>query len=282
MKRSKLGTISATMGIILGCLILVMGVGILSVGYTDIGGLWTKYIAFQQEITDIIVAQTPILVGNEYIVSVTDKIAELFAKVPQNYRLGIIGGTLGLMGIYLIIEGFFCARKKAKKSHLTFAIVDTAILLGLSTVTALLGLGGTELIPLLAIAGITALYAALFPAFKYGSYASFYKRLVQHRGKAITKAKALPVNGASHKSKDRKKAKKKNKIKLTKKQKKLAKLAKKKGGEVSKSGKVLSKPISVNSIKPGQKSGIQIKGAPKKQEAVGASKKGPYQKKKRK
>lgn len=216
MKRNKLGATSAIIGMIVGCLLFLVGIGVISIGYTDGWGLWTKYIEPNEQVATIELNEDvagAAISGNGYAVATANGAIALWNMIPHTYKPGTLGGVFALLGVAFFLVGLFCYLKNNKKLFLAFAIVDTVIFAAFGVAAVLLGIGGCELAILLYCIGGVVLFGATFPAFKYCGFA---------------------MNAGSAK---------KGKKKLSRKQKKIALIKATMTAE-----KKISKPISVNKL----------------------------------
>lgn len=263
MKRSKFGAISAMIGILLGLILILGGIGIIAIGYTDAWGLWSKYIDSTSEpavdagevelsviVTSVgdIVNTTNDIKDNKYVIAVADGTVGIWNKIPNNYKPGVLGGIVMILGLVFLICGMVCFRRKSKKTTCVCAAIDALVFLCLAVVTVLLGIGGCELIILLPTIGGVVLFGILFPLFKVCGCASYAKRESEYKNqKTITFVINTPKDGASHKSKDRKKQ--------SKKQKRLSRHTKKH----KKDNKVLSQPTTITRVNHNQ-TGINMQG----------------------
>lgn len=183
MKRSKLGAISAVVGIILGIMIILVGVNFV-VGKVDVA----KY---GNELKELIQ-------NNEYgqkALALGDKV---WKKVPQKYEGYALGGLAGLAGLYLVVAGILCLRKEAKKSFIVFASIETVVLVVLG---ALFALTFNTYILVVAV-----LYALLLPVPKYIGRGNFKAREEEYKDRKTVTSPFEKLIG-SHKSKKTKKGK---------------------------------------------------------------------------
>lgn len=224
IKRSKATVTSASLGLILGIIMVLLSVLAIVLAYAKLWGLWAKIVAFLSA------------------VKFPKEIVSIWTKIPAKYQIAVAGSIGAVVGTIAITIGELNLKRKAKGITLTSAIFETLTFLGMVAVVVLLGLKVYSWKTTVIIAACVLAFWLLFPMLKYIGYSTFKRREEKWKNtKTLTYVKLVKANGASGNSKDRLKKEKKAK-KLSRKEKKLKKEAAALGGVVSKSGKVLSKP----------------------------------------